>query len=51
VTVHVSGHAVRVKRSVNRVKAEYDDAAAVARSLGRPLRDVQTEAERLAGEA
>jgi len=51
VTVHVSGHAVRVKRSANRVKAEYDDAAAVARSLGRPLRDVQTEAERLAGEA
>ncbi len=49
VTVHVSGHAVRVKRSANRVKAEYDDAAAAARALGLPLRDVQTEAERLAG--
>lgn len=50
VTVQVAGHDVRVKRSVNRVKAEYNDAAAAARALGWPLRDVQTEAERLAGE-
>ena len=49
VTVSVDGHDVRVKQSVNRSKAEYDDAAAAARALGRPLRDVQAEAERLAG--
>lgn len=48
VTVDVDGHAVRVKRSTNRAKAEYDDAAAAARALGRPLRDVQAEAERRA---
>ena len=49
VTVSVDGHPVRVKQSVNRSKAEYDDAAAAARALGRPLREVQAEAERLAG--
>jgi uncharacterized protein (DUF111 family) len=48
VTVRVDGHAVRVKRSANRAKAEYDDAAAVARALGRPLRDIQAAAEALA---
>ena len=49
ITVVVGGHEIRVKRSANRVKAEYEDAAAAARSLGRPLRDIQAEAERLAG--
>ena len=50
VTVEVDGHAVRVKRSAHRAKAEYDDAVAAARALGRPLREVQAEAERLAAE-
>jgi len=48
VTVEVGGHPVRVKQSAHRTKAEYDDAAAAARALGRTLRSVQTEAERLA---
>ena len=38
--VDVDGLAVRVKVSPGRVKAEYDDAAAVAARQGRPLRDV-----------
>jgi hypothetical protein len=50
VTVEVGGHAIRVKRSANRAKAEYDDAAAAARALGRPLREVQAAAEQLARE-
>ena len=45
--VLVDGHPVRVKRSAGRVKVEHDDAAAVARSTGRPLRDVLAEAMRL----
>jgi uncharacterized protein (TIGR00299 family) protein len=47
-TVEVGGHAVRVKVSADRVKAEHDDAAAAATALGRPLRDVLAEAEQLA---
>jgi hypothetical protein len=47
-TVDVGGHAVRVKRSEHRVKVEHDDAARAAAALGRPLRDVLAEAERLA---
>ena len=36
---------VRVKVSPGRVKAEFDDAARVARRSGRPVRDVLAEAE------
>jgi len=47
--VDLDGHAVRVKRAGHRVMAEHDDAAAAARALGRPLREVLAEVERLAG--
>jgi pyridinium-3,5-bisthiocarboxylic acid mononucleotide nickel chelatase len=47
--VDLDGHAVRVKRAGHRVKAEHDDAAAAARALGRPLREVLAEIERRAG--
>lgn len=43
--VVVDGHPVRVKVSPGRVKAEHDDAATVARSTGRPLREVLADAE------
>ncbi len=46
--VDLDGHAVRVKRAGHRVKAEHDDAAAAARALGRPLREVLAEVERRA---
>ncbi len=45
--VDLDGQAVRVKRAGHRVKAEHDDAAAAARALGRPLREVLAEVERL----
>lgn len=45
--VDVDGHAVAVKVADGRVKVEHDDAAAAARALGRPLRQVLAEAERL----
>ena len=48
ITVDVGGHRVRVKRAEGRIKAEYDDAAAAAAALGRPLRAVLAEAEGLA---
>ena len=38
--VNVDGHMVRAKVALGRVKVEYDDAAAAAAALGRPLRDV-----------
>ena len=44
--VVVDDHAVRVKVSPGRVKAEFDDAAVVAGRTGRPVRDVLAEAER-----
>ena len=44
-TVDVDGHAIRVKSSGDRVKAEHDDVAAAARALGLPLRDVARRAE------
>ncbi|HSS09611.1 MAG TPA: nickel pincer cofactor biosynthesis protein LarC [Acidimicrobiales bacterium] len=43
--VEVDGFPVRVKVSPGRVKAEYDDAARVARRLGRPLREIASLAE------
>ena len=44
-TVEVLGHPVGVKVSGDRVKAEYEDVARVARLTGRPLRDVAGRAE------
>ena len=41
----VDGLSVRVKVSPGRAKAEYDDAAQVARRTGRPLREVASLAE------
>ena len=43
--VDVDDAPVRVKVSPGRVKAEFDDAARVARISGRPVRDVIAEAE------
>jgi pyridinium-3,5-bisthiocarboxylic acid mononucleotide nickel chelatase len=43
--VEVDGYPVRVKVSPGRVKAEYSDAAKVARRLGLPLREVTRRAE------
>ncbi len=45
-TVMVDGHAVRRKIGAGRVKAEFDDAAAVAQATGIPLREVLRRAER-----
>ena len=45
--VEVDGHEVRVKVGERRIKPEHDDAMAAARALGRPLRDVLAQAERL----
>jgi uncharacterized protein (TIGR00299 family) protein len=44
-TVDVEGRLVRVKVSPGRVKVEYEDAARVARLVGRPLREVVSLAE------
>lgn len=44
--VEVDGRRVRVKVGPGRAKAEFEDAAAVARTTGRPVRDVLDEAER-----
>lgn len=44
-SVEVDGHPIRVKVSPGRVKVEHDDAAAVARATGRPLREVLARAE------
>jgi pyridinium-3,5-bisthiocarboxylic acid mononucleotide nickel chelatase len=46
--VIIDGHTVRAKVALGRVKVEYDDAAAAAAALGRPLRDVLAEAAALA---
>jgi pyridinium-3,5-bisthiocarboxylic acid mononucleotide nickel chelatase len=43
--VEVEGLPVRVKRSAQRVKVEYEDAARVARQTGLPLREVVSRAE------
>ena len=44
----IDGHIVRAKVALGRVKVEYDDAAAAAAALGRPLRDVLAQAAALA---
>ena len=46
--VIIDGHVVRAKVALGRVKVEYDDAAAAAAALGRPLRDVLAQAAALA---
>jgi pyridinium-3,5-bisthiocarboxylic acid mononucleotide nickel chelatase len=46
--VVIDGHTVRAKVALGRVKVEYDDAAAAAAALGRPLRDLLAEATSLA---
>jgi len=43
--VDVGGYPVRVKVSPGRIKAEYNDAARVARRLELPLREVADRAE------
>jgi pyridinium-3,5-bisthiocarboxylic acid mononucleotide nickel chelatase len=48
--VEIGGHRIGVKLGEGRAKVEHDDAAAAALALGRPLRQVFGEAERLAGE-
>ena len=45
--VSVGGRAIRVKVGPGRFKAEHDDAAAVARELGLPVREVVGRAEAL----
>ena len=44
-TVDVDGQTIRVKLAAGRVKVEHDDAAAAARALQVPLRDVLARAE------
>lgn len=44
-TVDIDGRQVRVKVSPGRVKVEFEDAARVARLIGRPLREVVSLAE------
>jgi uncharacterized protein (TIGR00299 family) protein len=44
-SVVVDGHEVRLKVAARRVKAEHDDAAAAARALGLPVREVTRRAE------
>jgi uncharacterized protein (TIGR00299 family) protein len=43
-TVEVDGHRVRIKVGPDGAKPEFDDCAAAARVLGRPVREVQTGA-------
>jgi pyridinium-3,5-bisthiocarboxylic acid mononucleotide nickel chelatase len=44
-TVEIEGHSIRVKVTADRVKVEFDDAAAASHALDRPLRDVIAAAE------
>jgi len=50
-TVHVHGHAIGVKVTAGRMKVEHDDAAAAARALGLPLREVLRQATEAAHRA
>jgi uncharacterized protein (TIGR00299 family) protein len=43
--VDIDGHTIRVKVTAGRAKVEHDDAAAAARALGLPLREVVRRAE------
>lgn len=47
-SVDVDGHPIRIKVTSGRTKIEHDDAAAVARETGRPLREVVSLAEEAA---
>jgi hypothetical protein len=49
--VEVGGSRVRVKAGPYRLKAEYDDCAAVAAALGLPVREVASRAEQAAAAA
>lgn len=49
--VTVGGQPISVKVAAGRVKVEHDDARAAAIALGRPLREVIAEAERLGHDA
>lgn len=49
--VDVDGHPVRIKVGAGRVKAEFEDAAHVARVTGRPLREVISIAEQAGRDA
>jgi hypothetical protein len=44
-TVDVDGRAIRVKVTSDRIKVEFEDAAAAASSLGMPVREVLARAE------
>jgi pyridinium-3,5-bisthiocarboxylic acid mononucleotide nickel chelatase len=44
-TVEVDGHAIGIKVSPGRIKAEFDDVARAARDSGVPLRQVAAQAE------
>jgi hypothetical protein len=44
-TVDVDGHAIRIKASPGRIKAEFDDVARAARDTGIPLRELAARAE------
>jgi uncharacterized protein (TIGR00299 family) protein len=46
-SVELDGCTIRVKLGDSRVKVEHDDALAAAAALGRPLRDVISQAEHL----
>lgn len=46
-TVQIGGHPIALKLGDRRVKVEHDDARRAAAALGRPLREVLAEAERL----
>ena len=46
--VIIDGHVINAKVALGRVKVEYDDAAAAAAALGRPLRDVLAQAAAIA---
>jgi uncharacterized protein (DUF111 family) len=43
--VEVDGHRIRMKVTAGRAKPEFDDAAAVAKASGRPVREVIARAE------